>query len=152
VLVAAHRKENRTLGWATFPEKQLQAAFAVARALIEHYQLVDVLGHDEVHEHKVDPGPAFPLEAWREALFGRPGARIETFETARPALLYRNEAGNPQAVIGRHPASSLPSGTAVRRRETKNGWTLVCTLEKLHRHGYASGWVRAGELRLWQGR
>lgn len=221
VLVKAHFKAEQELGWLKFPAVQLAAAFEAAQALVERYQLVDILGHDQVHREKPDPGPAFPMAEWRQQLFGRTEARCEVFQATRAVRLYLDEAGvvpvtpprhlasplpdgtrvkllkkvkgadgsswslvnakrtpagqvnvtgwlpsaglKANRVVGSaalyldqgavpkretplHPASPLAAGTRLRRLETKGGWTLVCTLEKLPRHGFVYGWVAEKDL------
>jgi N-acetylmuramoyl-L-alanine amidase len=72
VIVAAHKRETRECGWRVYPAVQLEVAELVARALIDAYGLVDVIGHDDVAPgRKSDPGPAFPMESFRARLFGR---------------------------------------------------------------------------------
>jgi N-acetylmuramoyl-L-alanine amidase len=53
--------------WEKYPQAQLDACFAVAKALVERYKLDDVCGHEDIApERKNDPGPAFPMQELRE--------------------------------------------------------------------------------------
>lgn len=57
--------ENVGLG-DEWPEAQVQANIDVIRALCQAYDIVDLVGHDEVavpEGRKVDPGPKYP---WRQ--------------------------------------------------------------------------------------
>jgi N-acetylmuramoyl-L-alanine amidase len=73
VVVAAHKNEDIESGWQRYPAAQLDAALEVARLLVAEYRLSDVIGHDDISPgRKCDPGPAFPMEAFREMVFGPP--------------------------------------------------------------------------------
>ncbi len=56
--------------WYVYPEEQLASAAAVCAKLLNHYtSLEGILGHDDVAHprgRKLDPGPAFPMVAFRE--------------------------------------------------------------------------------------
>lgn len=65
---ASHRNGGGPKAWELYPEPQIAACEAVARALVEHYNLDDVTGHDCIApERKTDPGPLFPMERLRLA-------------------------------------------------------------------------------------
>jgi N-acetylmuramoyl-L-alanine amidase len=64
-----HKHGGPKRKWEIFPEIQLETARQVADALVRRYQLDDVLGHDDVApDRKEDPGPAFPMIAFRSSL------------------------------------------------------------------------------------
>ena len=66
VLVAQHANGGPTRGWHRFPDLQIEKALDVARVLVAHYGLRDVVGHDEIApDRKTDPGPAFPITGFR---------------------------------------------------------------------------------------
>lgn len=66
VIVLKHRNESTTAGWAKYPEEQIRAAEAVARALVRAYGLREIVGHDDIAPaRKTDPGPAFPMDEFR---------------------------------------------------------------------------------------
>ncbi len=114
VLVEAHWKNFQKNGWQLFPQAQLDAALEVSRLIVEHYQLQEVLGHDDIHVAKVDPGPAFPMEHFREQLFGRKLPFVERFSTRRPSRVYLDEGGLPPHLPPRLAQSPLEPGTQVK--------------------------------------
>lgn len=66
---AKHKHGGRKTLWEVYPLAQLEAARAVAEALVKRYRLDDVVGHEDVAPgRKVDPGPAFPMREFRAAL------------------------------------------------------------------------------------
>jgi len=68
-LEARHKNGGGLMKWEVFPNAQLVAATQVVQALIARYQLDDVTGHDIIAPSwKTDPGPAFPMETFRQAL------------------------------------------------------------------------------------
>ncbi len=82
VLEATHKHQAHSSGWHTFTNIQLETALGVASALVKHYRLSDVIGHDDVAPYrKVDPGPAFPMLSFRSRVIGREDDFMELYET-----------------------------------------------------------------------
>jgi hypothetical protein len=78
---------------------QLDAARWVAEALIEHYQLEDILGHDQISpDRRYDPGPLFPMIKWREKFFGRSEAKIKKYKIKADTLIFRDHEGVPPEI------------------------------------------------------
>jgi N-acetylmuramoyl-L-alanine amidase len=70
VIEAVHKHETEPRGWHTFTPEQIAAALEVSKLLVNHYNLRDVVGHDDIAPgRKLDPGPAFPMENFRARLF-----------------------------------------------------------------------------------
>lgn len=68
VIYAKHKNGGKLTGWEEYPEAQLAACTALAKALVARYKLDDIVGHDDIAPaRKVDPGPAFPMRKLREA-------------------------------------------------------------------------------------
>ena len=70
VIEAIHKHETKPRGWHIFTPEQIAAALEVSKLLVNHYNLRDVVGHDDIAPgRKIDPGPAFPMEDFRACLF-----------------------------------------------------------------------------------
>lgn len=101
------------IGWAPYPEAQIETLIALARDIVERHGIhpTDVVAHADIAPmRKIDPGPAFPwrrlheagIGAWpEEATVARYRAR---FVPAPPALAILQEAlaawGYPIEVTG----------------------------------------------------
>lgn len=114
VLVEAHWKNFRKDGWLRYPQAQLDAALEVSRLIVEHYHLQEILGHEDIHVAKVDPGPAFPMVEFREKLFGRQQPVVERYSTRRPSRVYLDQGGLPPNLPPRLAQSPLEPGTQVK--------------------------------------
>jgi N-acetylmuramoyl-L-alanine amidase len=114
VLVARHWKHFREYGWLKYPDAQVQATLEVAQALNQQYHFLDVIGHEDVHPDKVDPGPAFPMSWLRQQLFGRPEALIEKFNTRSATKIYENVDGQAPHLPPRLSAGPIPAGVPVK--------------------------------------
>jgi N-acetylmuramoyl-L-alanine amidase len=56
-------KDGKMMRWQRFPLEQLEVCFNVSREIVFAYDLIGVLGHEDISgfRGKQDPGPAFPL-------------------------------------------------------------------------------------------
>jgi N-acetyl-anhydromuramyl-L-alanine amidase AmpD len=69
VMPATHRNQNESRYWHLFTEIQVEMCFKICSLLKEHYPIKYILGHDEISpDRKIDPGPAFNMERFREKL------------------------------------------------------------------------------------
>lgn len=65
---ARHKNGGPIQNWEAYPEAQIAACAAVAKALVERYKLDDVIGHDDIApDRKNDPGPAMDMGKLRVA-------------------------------------------------------------------------------------
>lgn len=72
---AKHKNGGPEHEWEAFPPEQLAAAEEVCKAIYRRYHIDDVLGHDEIApSRKTDPGPAFPMPAFRHTILSSPTA------------------------------------------------------------------------------
>ncbi len=73
VVRGVHRNQATASYWHCYTDEQLAQVEAICVALIEHYGIQYILGHEEIApSRKVDPGPAFPLDALRARLRVQP--------------------------------------------------------------------------------
>lgn len=64
---AKHRNGGSIKEWESFSKTQLDSVFEVALALVDHYSLDSITGHDCIApERKTDPGPSFEMKELRE--------------------------------------------------------------------------------------
>lgn len=126
VVVASHKFDSFDQGWHVYTEAQIAAALAAAEAIVDHYELVDVLGHDDIApERKRDPGPAFPMESFRSHLIGRADDEFEFFSTTTAVNLREG----PGTHYARHPDSPLATGTRLQSELRDGSWHYVDVLD-----------------------
>ncbi len=77
-ITARHKNGGPVSQWEIYQPAQLKALEAVSKALVERYNLDDLVGHDDIAPtRKNDPGPAFPMDALRHACgFTQPLAKL----------------------------------------------------------------------------
>ncbi len=152
VVVAPMPSETREMGWENYTESQLEAVAEVTRALVYAYPSIsEVLGHQEIAPgRKFDPGPAFPMQCFRNllddrgigALEGEPDEREpapERYETTT-RLNIRGGAG---VEFEKLDVSPLAPGTVVEYQDRDGPWTKV-SVDGTD----IIGWVHSGYLRL----
>jgi len=65
--LAKHKNEATAKQWETYDPRQIAACKELSKALVERYNLDDVVGHEDVApRRKTDPGPAFPMLELRQ--------------------------------------------------------------------------------------
>lgn len=151
VVLGPMPNSGETKGWEPYPEAQLQAVERLTRSLLAHYpQIVEVLGHQEISPgRKFDPGPAFPLQRFRNLMDSRGvGARGSREPAPRPQRYATTTAVNIRGGAGvQHAAlaiSPLPPGTVLVRRAEQSPWLQV----HLEGRETVQGWVHGDYLRL----
>jgi N-acetylmuramoyl-L-alanine amidase len=146
VTVAAHRAGGPERGWQAYPAEQLLVAAEVASLLVRRYELVDVLGHDDVAPgRKTDPGPAFPMQTFRSRVLGRAddGALTRPLAQTTTALNIRTGPGTQFPKLS---ASPLPAGTKVERLASDGAWRQVLVLDLVGGEMDLEGWVHGRYL------
>ncbi|HAN78030.1 MAG TPA: N-acetylmuramoyl-L-alanine amidase [Bacteroidales bacterium] len=69
VIQARHRNETELKYWHTYTAEQIEVVREICDLLIDEYNLKFILGHEEISPgRKFDPGPAFPLDRFRDGL------------------------------------------------------------------------------------
>ncbi|HJS19114.1 MAG TPA: N-acetylmuramoyl-L-alanine amidase [Anaerolineales bacterium] len=134
--------------WPLYPRQQLDALVEISKALINHYQIVDVAGHEELHSYKLDPGPAFPIVQFRARL-GVKGRSIVLQETARDVRV-RNKPGDGFLFL---PEPIIPAGTPVTiinefNDERGLAYCLISVIETVLGNPWILGWVLKEEVRV----
>ncbi len=127
VVLDSHKHfPGATHGWEVFDAPQMEATIAAARAIVQEYDIQpwDVVGHDDISPiRKIDPGPAFDIDAFRAVVFGRS-------EDAWSDVLYkvRSDSGlnlRRTPDLAHDPIKNLADGTTVHVIEQPGTWWLV---------------------------
>lgn len=161
VLEAKHKDEDKVAGWHRYTPEQIRAARDAAVAIVRDLGIADIVGHEDISPHrKNDPGPAFPMEAFRKEVLaqaglvmpdagmlaldvtGEPEVRMATgveyvVETA--TALRKNPSPRSRKVAKK----PFPKGTIVR--PLRQEWWLV-EIVKPGRGKAVKGWMRISDL------
>ncbi|NBC16559.1 MAG: N-acetylmuramoyl-L-alanine amidase, partial [Bacteroidetes bacterium] len=131
-------------GWHLFTPAQLEAAIEVATLLVNKYDLLDVVGHDDIAPHrKVDPGPAFPSRSFRARVMGR-AADAPPVHATTTHLNIRTGPGTQHEKL---EGSPLPPETRVEVLDTQAEWRFVDVLDEVDDVMDLQGWVHGRYLR-----
>ncbi len=67
-IFSRHKRGGPEQEWEAFPPAQTAACERISKALVTRYNLDDLIGHEDIApDRKSDPGPAFPMQALRNA-------------------------------------------------------------------------------------
>lgn len=147
VIEAVHKNETTRRGWHLYTPEQLFVTLEVSSALINHYQIKDILGHDDIApRRKIDPGPAFPLATFRARLFGRAddGADNNDIYQATSNLNIRS---NPGEQFARLSVSPLPRGTQLKVVDSEGVWKRVEVIGIVKGVKNVHGWVHGDYIK-----
>ena len=155
VFEGVHRNESQTAYWHAYTEQQIAAVLEVCRALGQKYGINSVLGHEEIAPiRKSDPGPAFPLDKFRQLLLENRSEEeedeVENVPASEPIV-------QPSALTGVVTANSLnfraeptlnsdkkgdplPLNTPVEVIGEKSGWYKIKVFE--------IGWVKKEYVKI----
>lgn len=99
--------------WETYQIEQIDAAIPVVKLLIDAYGIQDIVGHQDVAPgRKVDPGPFFPMDRFKDLLKGEVpevNTNVQAFAEIRRICDEELENHNCGGLIDF--GSSEPSGT-----------------------------------------
>lgn len=131
---ARHKNGHRALRyWAEYAEAQLAAVKEACRAITRAYPIREIVGHDDVAPtRKLDPGPAFPLQALR----GIPAPRDQDGGDTYAATTTLNVRSGPGLANAKVEGSPLSQGQRVQVIEVKDDWWHIQTLDAA-----IEGWV-----------
>ena len=141
VMAAIHRNESKERYWHVFKEEQIKAVKEVCELLIDKYGIKEILGHEEIApRRKTDPGPAFPLDKFRDTIFNNRKESNSDTEEISKGIVTANELNireNP-TVASNKVNSPLPQGTEVTILEKNGNWLFISTKVK--------GWVNSNYI------
>lgn len=125
ILEAMHKHKFWTAAdnkcWFKFPKAQTEALYKLSKTLINHYQLITVLGHDDISPlRKPDPGPCFPWKEFKTAVLGRTDNVGEIYVVNTDDTNFRADHSTNAAVI-----KKLSKGYNVGLIETFGAWNKV---------------------------
>jgi N-acetylmuramoyl-L-alanine amidase len=141
VMQGVHRNENAPRYWHTFTQIQIETCEEVCKAIIKKYKIDQVLGHEEISiGRKTDPGPAFPLDRFREQLLSNNAGSDKVLKPT-PAEVTAGELNIRAAASAQAKmiASPLTTGTKVTIIEETLDWYKVRT--------EIEGWVNKAYVR-----
>ncbi|MFZ4856833.1 MAG: N-acetylmuramoyl-L-alanine amidase [Desulfuromonadaceae bacterium] len=143
VMQAIHKFETDMCGWQVYTPEQIETALQVAGLLMTEYNLLDVVGHEDIAPHrKCDPGPAFPTSSFRSRLLGRSEDRTPLYKVIT-VLNIRSGPGTENPTI---PGSPLPADTQVRFQAAEGTWWRVAVLAQNSIPNEFEGWVKSNYL------
>lgn len=144
VLKARHKHSEALYGWHRYTQKQLDALMEVSETLFRIYSLIDVVGHDDIApRRKVDPGPAFPMEEFRQQLRSRVGFPQPIFEATENLPIHISPDGNSTLL----PNSPLLPGQHIERVNIEGSWWFITALDEMNAPTDIQGWVYDRSLR-----
>ena len=145
VTIGRMPNSTETKAWENYTLAQLDAVEQVTQALLNHYPSIrEVIGHSEISpSRKFDPGPAFPIQRYRNLLDNRAmGALNEGTESSPEKYVttvtvnFRSGPGNDWDVIEQSP---LPANTPLIKKDEQGIWYFVQLENNPNIHGWIHG-------------
>lgn len=146
-------------GWENYPAVQLDAVQHVTESLLAKYpSIIEVVGHQDISPgRKFDPGPAFPMQRFRNLVDGRGAGALENERSViqRPEPSYTTTArlnirAGPGLDCEPLDVSPLPTGTSVIAIDEQPPWIFVSLTDTIESRiaEEVKGWVHSRYLRL----
>ena len=137
VLEAPHaRVGSGNFYWPIYPEAQLQALDVLTAKLIEEYNIIDIVSHEEIDLNgwKTDPGPAFPMQRYKNLLPMRDMDENQ-YQVTASTLNVRSGPGTEFDVIA---AAALVHGDIIEVTDIRGDWGRID----------GDGWIHMGYVRV----
>jgi len=141
---------NDNKNWFRYPDAQLKALYQLSKVLVAQYQLVAVLGHDDISPlRKPDPGPSFPWKEFKMNVLGKVDNVGDIFVVTADNTNLRSDHSTNAPVI-----KKLSKGYNVGLIETFGAWNKVYLandkkeLLKDNRCIKTIGWIHSSLLQL----
>ncbi len=130
VVVGKMPNSREIKGWECYPEQQLTVLEQVTSALLDHYPSIqEIVGHQEISPgRKFDPGPAFPMQRFRNLTASRGDPEDEGVTTTVSAFTVTsrlNIRGGPGTAYDKLDGGPLPQGTQVLEQEREGKWSRI---------------------------
>ena len=124
-----------TFVWHMYTGAQLEALHAVVDEILGQYAILDIVSHQEIDTRgwKTDPGPAFPMNAFKVKLRDRLEDK-DQYQVTASTLNIRGGPSTLFSVIG-----SVKKDTVVDVLEWSDKWARISQ----------DGWVYGGYLKRW---
>jgi N-acetylmuramoyl-L-alanine amidase len=126
--------------WPVYTKAQIDVGLEIAKACIDSYNISAICSHEEIDTRgwKTDPGPAFPMKAFKELLGSDRKDEVtgKAYTVNTPSLNVRSGPGTNWPVV-----DSLKAPQTVTYRERDGDWFLVRYL------GSKEGWVSSKYLK-----
>jgi N-acetylmuramoyl-L-alanine amidase len=131
VVLAPHKHGGPEKAWEAYTVKQMETVEQICLCLQENYPITEIVGHDDIAPgRKTDPGPAFPMNNFRNRiLLGRnnneaPDTMDEELSAGIVSADYLNIRTQPDS-NAKLASDPLPKGTKLKILESRGGWLRV---------------------------
>lgn len=144
IVFATHKNETREAAWQNYPQAQLDALKEVSLLIVRNYDLVEILGHEDIAPgRKSDPGPAFPMSSFAAGIFGREDETDNLFKVTSNGVNFRSTPQQiPDNILGQ-----LKKDTKVEYIATTGGWIQVLLITPNPGIEEQIGWVHNSLLK-----
>jgi hypothetical protein len=96
-------------------------------------------------KNRMDPGPLFPMKAWRLEIFDRETPAIRLYRVIEPADIYEHLGSKPPHP--NHPShGKLPENCMIQMRDEMGDWLLVRPL--IGNLSEQVGWVQKKNIKV----
>ena len=132
---------SRSLFWEPYPESLLAKTEAICRWLLENIPTIkNIHGHDDVSPgRKSDPGPAFPMNRFRNLLMPEDSSKPSRYKVQVSDFL--NVRASPSALAEKREWGPLKDGDIVEYLREDGSWFMIQNKDG------KDGWVNSLYLR-----